>query len=124
VRRSAEPQLFGIFGSRRERVAPIAERDSPVRNPTRGVSLQHRIEALYRPAELKRVQQSDRTIELCLTGLVARGGKAHRAELPAIFMLMVLMVLRDCARDRQEYQWNDCGESHRSPLHAERIRGE
>src|ERR1700732_1221687 len=49
-------QLALVFHSRRERITPIAKRDSPVRDSARRVVPQHRVESFDGTAELEGMQ--------------------------------------------------------------------
>ncbi len=83
-------QLALVFHSRRERITPIAKRDSPVRDSARRVLPQHRVESFYGTAELEGMQQRYRPVEFLLRHFVARCGKVHRSQFLAIPMLMLL----------------------------------
>jgi hypothetical protein len=46
---AARQQLAFVFGSRRERIAPIAQRDTPVSDSARRILPQHSIESVDGP---------------------------------------------------------------------------
>src|SRR5580693_2296782 len=72
-----ELQLALVLLSRCEGIAPVAERDSPVRDCAAGIFAQNGIKPFDRTAELERMQQGYSTIKFALRHGVTRRGKAN-----------------------------------------------
>jgi hypothetical protein len=108
-------QLALVFHFLRERIAPIAKGDSPVRDSARRVLRQHRVESFNGAAELEGMKQRCRPVKFLLRRFVARCGKVHRAQFFAVQMLMLLLLrLRQGARGQQgkKYKRNGLHSSH------------
>ena len=91
-------QLAFLFHSGRERIAPIAEGNSPVRDSAGWILSQNRMESFYGTAELEGMQQRNRPIEFLLSHLVAGGGKVHRSQPLDVPMRVLLSKAVCCQR--------------------------
>jgi hypothetical protein len=96
-----ELQLASVFDSRREGVAPIAKRDSPVRDGAGRILPQYRSKSFYCTAELERMQQSNRAIKFSLCRLVARGSEVNLSQLLGGPMLVFLRHYARRSYDQQ-----------------------
>ena len=74
-------------------IAPIPERDAPVRDGARRICGEHRLEPFNGGAELERVQQRDGPIERGALGRRAAVLEAHGSELLARLRARMLLVL-------------------------------
>jgi len=72
-------QLAVVLHASRERIAPLAECDSPVRDSASRITCERCVESLNGVIELEGVQQRHRSIEFLLRLSTARLGKVHRA---------------------------------------------
>src|ERR1022692_2657054 len=88
-------QLTLVFHARRERITPIAQRDSPICDSTCRVLALRRVESFYGTAELEGMKQRYRAIEFLLCYFVARCGKLH---CPQFLTIPMLMLLREATR--------------------------
>ena len=97
--------------SRRKRITPRTQRETPVRHSAVWVGLQRRVEAFDRASKLERVKERDCSVENRLSSGRTRGGEMNSAE---------FLHRRDClpVQSRDETERSKKNETSRSAHHT------